>query len=254
MRRALLTCMLLALGLSVNAVAPTFAHAFSDPYRFTDEVLIGGGGGRFFTGSPVDGYSCAVCHEGGVRPEVTVIGLPVGGYDAGVTYPVELRWTNPEVPHAANLEFVNLAGLGAGTITLPPPEQIGPTGRCEQSPTGDVATFIMEFTRGRRIVGMSNCGASSLRFNFTAPDVDEIAFAGGVVRTDESSTADGDGVVELTKVLHRRGAQEATTGSTACAISTRARPDSPLSSPLSWGAFTCAVFFSRLVVRRRRRL
>jgi len=253
MRHALLTCIWVALGLASNAVLPTPSHAFSDPFRFTDEVLLGGGGGRFFTGSPVDGYSCAVCHEGGVRPQVTVIGLPVGGYDAGVTYPVELRWTNPEVPHAANLEFVNLAGLGAGTITLPPPEQIGPAGRCEQSPTGDVAAFIMEFTRGRRIVGMSNCGARSLRFNFTAPDVDEIAFAGGVVRTDDSSSADGDGVVELTKVLHRRGAEAATTGSTACSINARARPDSPLSSPLSWGAFTCAVFFSRLAVRRRRR-
>src|SRR5262245_23122316 len=40
------------------------ARAFSDPtiYGKYPSQKLGGGGGRYFTGSPADGYSCSVCH------------------------------------------------------------------------------------------------------------------------------------------------------------------------------------------------
>jgi hypothetical protein len=53
-------------GLCLVAL-PLPVHAFSDPARFgkypEEEGGLGGGGGRFFTGSPADGYGCSVCHK-----------------------------------------------------------------------------------------------------------------------------------------------------------------------------------------------
>ena len=34
------------------------AHAFSDPVSFNLTPIAAGGGGRYFTGSPSDGYTC----------------------------------------------------------------------------------------------------------------------------------------------------------------------------------------------------
>lgn len=197
-------------------LTPSMAAAFSDPALFTESTLQGGGGGRFFTGSPVDGYSCAVCHQGGTTPRVNVIGLPVEGYDAGVTYQIEVRWSEPQVSHALTLEMVNLAGQGAGEVVLTPAERVGPLGRCEQSPDGQVASYLLH-TPTRSIVGISDCGAGSLLFNFTAPGDDQIAFAATIVRSDSSGTAEGDGVLELSKILRRRGSVTTTRGSTSCA-------------------------------------
>jgi hypothetical protein len=55
---------------------------------------LGGGGGRYFTGSPADGYGCSVCHSG---PEkfsfpVRVTGLPMNGYIPGTTSSIRLSW------------------------------------------------------------------------------------------------------------------------------------------------------------------
>lgn len=225
---------------------PGVASAYSDPALFTEGTLEGGGGGRFFTGSPVDGYSCAVCHSGGQKPFVTVIGLPLDGYDPGVTYQIDIQWNEPLEPHALALEFVTATGQGAGTLSLPAPEQVPATAHCEQNPMSDVAAYLVQ-SKTRNIVGTTDCGASSVRFNFTAPLDLEIAFAATVVRGDGSGTSDGDGVVELSKVLRRRGLSSTTRGATSCA----AALDGTTRSSRGWLHMSGALMLTGLFQRRR---
>ena len=60
MRRGAL---LFASCLLTSSLTAGAAHAFSEPLLYPEDPLNGGGGGRFFTGSPLDAYSCAVCHR-----------------------------------------------------------------------------------------------------------------------------------------------------------------------------------------------
>jgi hypothetical protein len=76
----------------------------------------------------------------------------------------------------------------------------------------------------RQIVGVSNCGAQTLRFRFKAPDAESVAFAGAVVRTDASETQDGDGVLELKRILHRGDVGVVVNPNTQCSQSPRSRP------------------------------
>jgi hypothetical protein len=78
--------------------ASSTARAFSNPIdygRYPDKNpgSLGGGAGRYFTGSPADGYSCNVCHSStrsNYSFPLEVKGLPVNGYVPGQTYKIEL--------------------------------------------------------------------------------------------------------------------------------------------------------------------
>ena len=72
--------------------APSPALAYSDHLVFgrpaydpDPTVEQGGGGGRFFTGSMVDNYTCEVCHRGAeAEPEgFEVTGWPEATYTPG---------------------------------------------------------------------------------------------------------------------------------------------------------------------------
>src|SRR5688572_5967785 len=60
------------------------AHAFSSPEAYVEQPYTGGGGGRWFSGSPAEGFGCSVCHSAapGQREfPLYVAGLPVdSGY------------------------------------------------------------------------------------------------------------------------------------------------------------------------------
>jgi hypothetical protein len=83
--------------MSLNAPV---AQAFSDPAIYgqypTKEKE--GGGGRFFTGSPAEGYDCSVCHTGQGSFPVYQTGLPLDGYIPGQPYLISLTW--PEATNA----------------------------------------------------------------------------------------------------------------------------------------------------------
>ncbi|MBK9033263.1 MAG: hypothetical protein IPL61_18655 [Myxococcales bacterium] len=83
----------------VLAVAPTAALGFSEPERYAEPAIDGGGGGRYFTGAPPDGLSCSVCHGGGDTPEVKIAGLP-DRIDAGKRYEATLTWPDDGRPYA----------------------------------------------------------------------------------------------------------------------------------------------------------
>ncbi|MEE9384391.1 MAG: hypothetical protein V3V08_13385 [Nannocystaceae bacterium] len=51
-------CLLASSGLGF----PSALRAFSEPSSYADPTPEGGGGGRWFTGSVADRYTCDVCH------------------------------------------------------------------------------------------------------------------------------------------------------------------------------------------------
>ena len=82
-----------ALVLSLPA---TPAAAFSDFNRYADPTSDGGTDGRYFTGSPMDGYGCNACHQGAEGIQVSVSGLPEDSYELGASYEVTVRFEHPE--------------------------------------------------------------------------------------------------------------------------------------------------------------
>lgn len=71
------------------------ARAYSTPDLFIEPPGSGGGGGRWFSGSPADGYSCSVCHssaEGQRQFPMYVTGLPLDGYTLAEPREVVLSW------------------------------------------------------------------------------------------------------------------------------------------------------------------
>jgi hypothetical protein len=71
------------------------ARAYSTPDLFIEPPGSGGGGGRWFSGSPADGYSCTVCHssaEGQRQFPLYVTGLPLDGYTLAEPREVVLSW------------------------------------------------------------------------------------------------------------------------------------------------------------------
>jgi hypothetical protein len=193
--------------------------AFSDYELFALPPLEGGGGGgRYFTASPVDGYGCGVCHLGGVEPFVTVHGLPEHEYVPGTTYNVEVAWLYPQFPHALNLELVNPLGQAAGLLALPDASALEPADRCDPSLGAAPAAHLIA-EGARQILSMDDCGSTRLRFLFTAPAEPELTFAASIVRTDKSEKPEGDGVLEIRRVLHPQGYQpDAVVGGNKCSV------------------------------------
>lgn len=229
----------LALALGICCGSPRRAAAFSDYELFPLDPLLGGGGGRFFTGSPVDGFGCSVCHRGAPEPQVSFRGLPAAEYVPGAVYDVEVSWADPQVPHALALEFVNPLGQAAGQLT-----PLDTSARCSGELSGEPAVHLIQ-AAGRTILTLDDCGATNLRFRFTAPADPQLVFGASVVRSDASETPEGDGVVELRQVLVRQGSTGASSTSTCSA---RRSPDGPraLASLPSLAALA-------LVARRQRR-
>ncbi len=206
-----------AVVLVLVLAAPGLARAFSDPERYDAPTLEGGGGGRHFTGSPIDGLSCAVCHRPAGRPELTVEGFPTT-FEPGQRYSVRLSWDASLGSHALQLELSTSAGDHAG-VTLPAP---APAGRCEGSATGELATGLR--TRGiRRVVEVSDCGASEVVLEMLAPDEPVLYLTAGVVRSDGSATPDGDAVLEL-RVTTTRAGDPASSGGCGAATGTAGLP------------------------------
>ena len=109
------------------------AHAFSAPGVFAKAASAGGSEGRFFTGSPADGYNCDVCHSGGKSFPLYVTGVPVKGYTPGKPY--ELRFSWPEYT-------AREAQLLAQIASIPP----DPTRPALQPPTMSMVTELVAET------------------------------------------------------------------------------------------------------------
>lgn len=194
---------LAVLGVSVVALsgAPGRASAWSTASRFEEPVLDAGGGGRFFTGTPGDPYTCADCHSGGGGVPVE-LAFPQS-YRPGATYAVTVRWPTVDAHQvAALLEVVDREGRQAGTWTIPedqlpldalcaedgfPAVQLYPTFEEVADPAEEAAAVdgvaVAGAAQPRQLVGADACGAHALFAHWTAPatDVGPVRFVGGVV-------------------------------------------------------------------------
>jgi hypothetical protein len=197
------------------------ALAFSEPSSYSDDPLMGGGGGRWFTGSPADGYGCDVCHTGApsqANYPLYAAGFPEGGYVPGQTYELQLSW--PEFaaqdlavravkgaePTSMGVvaEFVSESGIGSGVVDVP--RKGAPDSALCIFPPKGVSTEVHsvrpgeEVSEGSRceskslgercVLAVRACGAQEVRFSWTAPPQyeDVVWFSAGFVATDRLST------------------------------------------------------------------
>lgn len=179
--------------------------AYSDPARFAEPAADGGGGGRQFTGSNLDGYSCAVCHHGGPAPRLVIDGMPER-FEPDTRYDVAIRWLDSADSHALQLELVDERG-GHPRVELPDLDTLPVSARCDGDPQGSPAVYAIDLG-DRRIIGVQDCGATELRFTFTPEHDDELIFAASVVRSDSSGAASGDGVLDVRRRLERVGTEQ----------------------------------------------
>lgn len=210
----------LALLLGIAGLyAPASAAAFSDVEGFAEAPSTGGAGGRRFTGSPGDPYTCKVCHEHGEPPAVRVMGLPIGGYEPSVAYEITVDWSDRLDKVAAAVELTDARGQRAGSVRLAgedeqqSPELCAGNGRLAArmsmvSPAGEQAD-CSDASSCRQVVYAEDCGAQRLRLLWTAPgrDVGPIWFGGVVVAADGDGTSEGDGATEVGRFVQSRQAE-----------------------------------------------
>jgi len=267
---------------------PATARAFSEPRSYVDDPGEGGGGGRWFTGSPADGYGCSVCHGGRAPVPLYVDGLPPAGYVPGMAYDVRLSWpeftaletTIRQTPGAGPAsmslvaEFVTETGNGSGTVEIASLETTTPGERCvfpedtsalhlySVKPGTDVkeeatrceATLLEE----RCLLAVSDCGAQEFRFRWTAPPLWQrsIWFSTGLVATDRSTdTPDADAVTEISFPLIPAASASAryeTEVTHDCGVEWGARSDG-MTRPALAAFLWISILGCRLQARRARR-
>jgi len=224
----------LSLALAVCALAPSGARAFNEAEKFDLPAIDGGGGGRFFSGSVRDGYTCAVCHMGGAEPEVEITGLPESGYVPGEIYDIEVVLDDDAEVTAAVLELTDDVGARMGTMELA--TSPGRTETCP--PAGEEpergAAQRMDIADGRQVVAMDACGATRVRVSWRAPAEPRgmLWFHAAVVAGDASSDPTGDGVRVVTRVLPVQGGS-ATSAQLASGCSASGEPPSSLAGLLA---------------------
>jgi hypothetical protein len=241
----------LALGVTQLA-APAAVRAFSDPLAFSDDVALGGGGGRFFTGSAADGYGCDVCHTGKAGPELYVLGLPIAGYRPGGSYEVRVEWPADLERLALALEITDSFGRAAGTIELPPPEELPNEERCEPVEDGIAAGGLTALGDGRTILNVPDCGAKRVRFLWTAPlsAPGTLRLSGGLVSSDGEADAEGDQTTMFAHVLGPERGERALASDIRTMCSTARVADAGRLPPLAW--LLLALSCSRIRRRSRR--
>jgi len=186
------------------------ARAFSDPHSYELGVVQGGGGGRWFTGTPADGYGCDVCHQAAGSVPIEVSGLPLeGGYSAGQSYELGVRWPADLEHMALVLEMVDDAGVRAGTLALPRLDASLPEERCtEEGAEGTPASELIDSPRGRQFATVIDCGSRALRVLWSAPPISagRVWLSGGLVASDDKGSVEGDVAVLIHRPVAPAGA------------------------------------------------
>lgn len=221
--------------------APQRVRAFSQPESYLDDAGNGGGGGRWFTGSPAEGYGCDVCHTGGpqqARYPLHSEGFPATGYTPGQAYDLRLSWPEfaahdqlvrdamrPEPTSMGVIaEFVAESGIGSGAIEIVrkgastselcqfPPNSASSTIYQVQpgEEPAEVSRCEMNSVGARCVVAVKACGAQELRMRWTAPPQtdDSIWFSAGFVATDTlSGNPQNDSFAEVSGPLRPIGSE-----------------------------------------------
>jgi hypothetical protein len=260
--------------LCVLAVWPASAHAYSSFGDYARPVAEGGGGGKFFTGTPLDGYTCDVCHSGGAATKLEVVGLPTAGYVPGQSYQIAFQWPAPALDAAPKsalmVELTDTIGAPAGTPALVPYVQWTEAEKCalDDFPAADICRAGAEpgccrdldptrdgcsFPGERSMLWMLECGARSARFNWTAPvDGVDVWFSASMVTSNAGNDAAGDGVTLVRQRLYPASGSTTRAGAVGSCQLQRGRP---ASSRPAVAALLCALICAvgRSGKRRRSR-
>jgi hypothetical protein len=271
---------------------PGRARAFSEPRSYAADPISGGGGNRWFTGSPAEGFSCSDCHSGAKGARLYIEGLPPKEYQPGAIYDVRVSWPefaaqfaqlkaapvpglNP--PSMGMLaELVADSGQGAGTIEIADSLEAMPAERCGGARLGTELYIVKQGLKtvkaqtkctaaaqgDRCVLAVRACGSQELRFRWTAPSTPQgaIWFAAGFVSSEHlSGQPDGDGVTETTRVLLPQGAgapyEAALTGSGCSAAASRGAhaADAGGAGAAAWCVLSFAAMWRVRAARRRAR-
>jgi hypothetical protein len=205
--------LLLAL-LCLMALPTRSAQAFSDPFSFNLTPIVAGGGGRFFTGAPGDAYTCKSCHSGGPSPKASVLGLPLSGYRPSSRYEISIRWPAELTKISLAVELTDDQGKAAGSLLLPPEDEVQPDELCEPVEEEVVAAQLNDLVPGRQIINVPDCGSKRVRFLWTAPasDVGRVWFAGSMVLSDGESDPFHDGVTDFGRIIGSPAVASETSG------------------------------------------
>lgn len=242
------------LAASSFAFAATPVRAYSDPSGFASNPLDdGGGGGRWFTGSPGDGYTCAVCHSGAQGPPLVVEGLPIEGYIPGAMYEVTVDWPDTLLRAGVSAEITDERGAGAGTIHLPE----GSTADVREECAAEFGQGILATQRNevpsvdpqlpsRVVLNVAACGAQRMRFLWVAPSppMGTLWLSGAIVASDGMADVRGDGVTNFARPIGV--GTSVPVASTVGGCSSAGSPSQ--ASTQGWLLLACVVMFGR---RRR---
>jgi hypothetical protein len=146
-------------------------HAYLDGRSFEDEAIRGGGGGRFFTGAPRDGYVCSVCHDGGEPLPLRVEGIPAEGWEPGRTYVLTIPFTDGARNVGAAIEVADERGTGVGTFDGLASADTRPEDLCRGPAPGEPGPPAARglSLEGRTVARADVCGARRLAVRWTAP-------------------------------------------------------------------------------------
>ncbi|MDH5673115.1 MAG: hypothetical protein OEZ06_13250 [Myxococcales bacterium] len=246
------TLALAASALLALPFAAGTAQAFSSPSSYLLEPEVGGGGGRWFTGSPADGYGCDVCHEGGEAADLSVSGLPSGRAIPGSSYEVTISWPF-EVEHVAMVvELTDEFSQPVGELSLKAPTAMQLDELCGPDFGGFPATELHQTEDGRQLVSLIDCGARVVRFQWTAPQVftGTAWLSAGLVVSNEDAAATGDGVTLVHLPVAGTQNSQATRELLEGSCSVNAAPGGRGASAIGYGLIVSCVLVLMLRARR----
>jgi len=259
----------------VLAMAATFsaasftaatAHAYSDGTDFDRPALEGGGGGRHFTGSPVDGYTCAVCHGDAPTAPPRLEGLPAEGYAPGTAYELTAVWGPETRRDGLALEVTDARGEPVGTLALTGTGEVDELCRDDGSGASPRAGRVVTPAGGdadRAVLVVDGCGAEAARVTWTAPmrSAGAVFVQASFVRGNGTGGPDGDATALLeVQVPPAQVAPEVRALGGGCALASRgvsspARSSAPrgVATLFATGFATGFAAWCALRLARRRR-
>ncbi|MEY4577032.1 MAG: hypothetical protein RL701_1735, partial [Pseudomonadota bacterium] len=242
-----MVCLVRGLAMIVAMGWVSSAQAYSDPAQFAQPVLEAGGGGRFYTGSLAEGYSCDSCHHGAQAPNIVVSGLPQR-YVPRATYELQVGWQATLEHAAATLELTDALGQGAGSLALPQIDQYTHEEQCTPVGQGILAAQLYAADDQRTIAAAPDCGASALRVQWTAPErsLGPIWLSVAVLSSNHDGDFTGDGVTQWAQPIPAFGGSVPDSLLTAGCRVAAGSTDETL-TPCAW---LCAALW---LYRRRRR-
>jgi hypothetical protein len=218
--------------LAISLLNALPARAFQNPDNFTADPTQGGGGGRFFTGAPLDAYTCEVCHRSESAPSVNVFGLPDGAYQPGALYRVTIDWPDDLARVALTMEMSDRFGRTFGTWSEPDLATLTPADQCTLTTDTPTGARILPVSADRAVISAIDCGQHQTTLNWTAPaqldpllpvQFSDAMLSGALVVSNTNGKLAGDSVATFTHALASPGAQEsepATSVRALCATTT----------------------------------